>query len=60
MHLVELREDSDLADDTLLASLDGRVAAWWVPDSVVRLSRMPLAPTGKVDKMRLKSEYGGI
>jgi fatty-acyl-CoA synthase len=58
--LVELREDSELSDEALLGALDGRVASWWVPDTVVRLSRMPLAPTGKVDKMRLKSEYGGI
>jgi non-ribosomal peptide synthetase component E (peptide arylation enzyme) len=35
------------------------VAAWWVPDAVYRLPRMPLAPTGKIDKIRLRTEYGG-
>jgi acyl-CoA synthetase (AMP-forming)/AMP-acid ligase II len=49
----------EISDETLLGSLRGRVAAWWVPDAVYRLPRMPLASTGKIDKMRLRSEYGG-
>jgi hypothetical protein len=26
---------------------------------VIRLDEMPLAPTGKIDKMRLRVDYGG-
>ncbi|WP_417464844.1 AMP-binding protein [Kordiimonas sp.] len=57
--LVEMREQQMLSDEELLKPLNGRVASWWVPDDVVRLAQMPLAPTGKVDKMRLRQEYGG-
>ncbi|MBB5709943.1 AMP-binding protein [Sphingomonas xinjiangensis] len=55
--LVEVRAEQDVSDETLLASLRGRVAPWWIPDAVVRLPSMPLAPTGKIDKVRLRSQY---
>jgi fatty-acyl-CoA synthase len=48
----------EVSDEVLLASLRGRVASWWIPDAVFRLDRMPLASTGKIDKIRLRSEYG--
>jgi fatty-acyl-CoA synthase len=54
--LVETKDE--VSDEALLASLRGRVANWWIPDAVYRLPRMPLAATGKIDKIRLKSEYG--
>lgn len=54
--LVETKDE--VSDEALLASLRGRVANWWIPDAVYRLPRMPLAPTGKIDKIRLRSEYG--
>ena len=57
--IVEMRSGEHLSDEALLAPLRGLVAPWWVPNSVVRLDRMPLAATGKIDKMRLRSEYGG-
>lgn len=56
--LVELRNGRELSDEQLLAPLRGRVASWWIPDAVLRLSRMPTAATGKVDKLRLRSQYG--
>jgi fatty-acyl-CoA synthase len=56
--LVEMRKDEDLTDQQLLEPLKGRVASWWIPDEVVRLPKMPTAATGKVDKMRLRSQYG--
>lgn len=56
--LVELCRDEDLTDEELLAPLRGRVASWWIPDEVVRLSKMPTAATGKVDKSHLRSQYG--
>ncbi|MES2445352.1 MAG: AMP-binding protein [Pseudomonadota bacterium] len=57
--LVEMREHRPISDEALLAPLHGRVAPWWIPDAIVRLPQMPLASTGKIDKMRLRSEYGG-
>jgi fatty-acyl-CoA synthase len=56
--LVELREDQSISDAAMLDALREQVAPWWVPDKVIRLENMPLAPTGKIDKMRLRSEYG--
>jgi fatty-acyl-CoA synthase len=48
----------EIGDEALLASLRGRVASWWIPDAIFRVERMPLASTGKIDKIRLRSEYG--
>lgn len=57
--LVQLREDQDISDHDLLASLRGRVASWWIPDAVVRVPSMPLASTGKIDKIRLRAAFSG-
>ena len=56
--LVELRHGTEISDEALLGALEGRVANWWRPDEVLRLDNMPLAATGKIDKLRLRSEYG--
>lgn len=40
-----------------LAALLGRIADWWIPDQVVEIVAMPLAPTGKIDKRRLRDDY---
>jgi 3-(methylthio)propionyl---CoA ligase len=55
--LVELREAESLTDAALLESLRGRVASWWIPDEIVRLQNMPLAATGKIDKLRLRAVF---
>jgi 3-(methylthio)propionyl---CoA ligase len=57
--LVELRGNQTISDEALLDTLRGQVAPWWIPDAVIRLRHMPLASTGKIDKMRLRSEYCG-
>lgn len=56
---VELRPGTAVEDQSILSALKGRVASWWLPDSIERLPAMPLAPTGKIDKQRLRSEFGG-
>ena len=45
------------ADQDLLDALRGNVASWWIPDRVIQVASMPLAPTGKIDKNRLRAEY---
>lgn len=57
--LIEVRGQEPVSDEALLSSLEGRVAPWWVPDAIVRLDTMPLAATGKIDKRRLRAEFGG-
>ena len=56
--LVQMRGTVAISDEALLAPLRGTVAPWWLPDAIIRVPRMPLAPTGKIDKMRLRTEYG--
>lgn len=57
--VVELREHQTISDDALLGALRGKIASWWMPDAVIRLVHMPLASTGKIDKMLLRAKYGG-
>ena len=47
-----------IADDRLKTALKGRVADWWIPDRIERVEAMPLAATGKIDKVRLRALYG--
>lgn len=56
--LVEVSPDAPVDDEALLEPLKGRVASWWFPDAVYRLERMPLAATGKIDKLKLRADYG--
>ena len=57
--VVQLRAALALSDEALLAPLRGRVAPWWTPDEVIRVPSIPLSPTGKIDKARLRLEFGG-
>jgi acyl-CoA synthetase (AMP-forming)/AMP-acid ligase II len=57
--VVQTRNSAEISDEALLAPLRGKVASWWIPDEVIRVARMHLSPTGKIDKARLRTEYGG-
>jgi fatty-acyl-CoA synthase len=57
--VVELREGQSLSDSEIQRALDGRIPRWWMPDSVERLTRMPLAATGKIDKQLLRKSLVG-
>jgi len=57
--LVETCAGTGPADEELLQALRGAVPSWWIPDEIIRLERMPLAATGKIDKMRLRADFGG-
>ena len=56
--IVEIRDGEDLTDEAILESVRGRVASWWIPDAVLRVGTMPLASTGKIDKLSLRATYG--
>jgi acyl-CoA synthetase (AMP-forming)/AMP-acid ligase II len=56
--IVELRKGAHITDEALLEPLRARVANWWLPDAIVRVPAMPIAMTGKIDKARLRAEYG--
>jgi len=56
--VVEPRAGEALDSEALLETLRGKVARWWIPDCVTQVSAMPLASTGKIDKNRLRAEFG--
>ncbi|HEU4485559.1 MAG TPA: AMP-binding protein [Povalibacter sp.] len=56
--IVELRDGHQLSDEALLEALRPRVVKWWLPDAIVRVKAMPLALTGKIDKQKLRADYG--
>jgi acyl-CoA synthetase (AMP-forming)/AMP-acid ligase II len=55
--VVELSQGETGNARALIEALRGRVADWWLPDEVIQLPRMPLAATGKIDKVRLRADY---
>jgi len=55
--VVEPQKNHTLDDEALLNALRGNVADWWIPDQVIQVDHMPLAATGKIDKVRLRAEY---
>ncbi len=58
--IVEIRDGQEIRDDELLGMLRGRVPSWWLPDAVIRVPRIPLAATGKIDKRGLRAAFGGV
>jgi fatty-acyl-CoA synthase len=56
--VIEPRQGQVIEDAELKASLKGRVADWWIPDRIVRVPAMPLAATGKINKIQLRATYG--
>ncbi len=55
--IVEPRQGQVVDTQSLLASLRGKVADWWIPDDVEQIETMPLAATGKIDKIKLRADY---
>lgn len=56
--IVEMKDQISTTDEALLSPLQETVSSWWIPDEIIRLTTMPLAPTGKIDKNRLRHDYG--
>jgi 3-(methylthio)propionyl---CoA ligase len=44
--------------DEILAFYDGRIAKWQVPDDVVFTAELPHTATGKVQKLKLREQFG--
>lgn len=58
--LVELVAGQSATADELLQHLDGKIARWWMPDEVCFVEKIPLGPTGKIDKKRIRAELAGV
>jgi len=50
--------EPDLLTHDLLAHYAGKVARWWIPDSVVFVQELPRTATGKLLKSRIRELYG--
>ncbi|MBS0361651.1 MAG: AMP-binding protein, partial [Proteobacteria bacterium] len=57
--LVKLRSGATATPEEFLGFLEGKIARWWMPDDVLFLADIPLGPTGKVDKKRLRADLKG-
>jgi fatty-acyl-CoA synthase len=55
--IVEPRKGQTLDAASLIGVLRGKVADWWLPVQVAKIEAMPLAATGKIDKVRLRADY---
>ena len=54
--IVELLPGQTATSEEFLSHLEGRIARWWMPDEVRFVERIPLGPTGKIDKKRIRAE----
>jgi 3-(methylthio)propionyl---CoA ligase len=55
--IVEPRQGLSVDAEILLELLRGKVASWWIPEQILRIESMPLAATGKIDKIQLRADY---
>ncbi|CAN5298097.1 N/A [soil metagenome] len=56
--VIEPRQGQTIVDADVVAALKGKVADWWIPDRIVTVAAMPVAATGKIDKVALRTLYG--
>jgi acyl-CoA synthetase (AMP-forming)/AMP-acid ligase II len=56
--IVVRKRQADLTREELLAFYEGKIAKWWTPDDVIFVDAIPLGATGKVQKNRLRDQFG--
>ncbi|MFJ2114350.1 long-chain fatty acid--CoA ligase [Streptomyces sp. NPDC087850] len=56
--VVVLREGADTDEDSVLAALDGRLARYKIPKSVVFVGELPRSGAGKLLKLPIRRTYG--
>ncbi|GHG43104.1 fatty-acyl-CoA synthase [Sinomonas cellulolyticus] len=57
--IVTLREGATLTQDQVAKHLDGRLARYKIPKSVVFVEEMPRTASGKIRKAELRKQYAG-
>lgn len=53
---VMLRPEADATREDILASFEGKVSKWQIPDDVVFVDEIPLGATGKMQKLKLRED----
>ena len=56
MVVVVKRPGLELTREELLASYEGKIAKWQIPDDVIFTESIPLGATGKMQKMKLREQ----
>jgi len=56
--IVVKKPGQEVTREELLAFYEGKIAKWWTPDDVVFVDALPLGATGKVQKNKLREEFG--
>ena len=56
--IVVKKPGADVSRDEMLKFYEGKIAKWWTPDDVVFVDALPLGATGKVQKNKLRDEFG--
>jgi len=57
--IVETLPGANVTEQELLDSLRAQLSSWQVPDRVVFVGQLPRTSLGKLDKRRLREQYGG-
>ncbi len=56
--LVVVPAEGCAPDETsILASFKGKVADWWIPDTVTLVDEIPHTATGKISKTTLRKQF---
>ncbi|MDG6078078.1 AMP-dependent synthetase [Erythrobacter litoralis] len=56
--LIEPVEGRSPSDADLLSRIRETCPSWWLPDEIIAMNAVPLAATGKIDKLTLRREFG--
>jgi fatty-acyl-CoA synthase len=56
--VVQKKPGAEVTRDELLKFYDGKIAKWWTPDDVVFVDSIPLGATGKMQKNKLRTQFG--
>jgi len=58
--VVRSSDGQDVTAAEILASLEGKIAKWWMPDAVEFVDELPHTATGKVQKLKLREQFSGF
>jgi fatty-acyl-CoA synthase len=56
--VVMVKPGATLTREELIKFYEGKIAKWWTPDDVVFVDAIPLGATGKVQKNKLREQFG--
>ena len=56
--VIETYEGVELTLESVRSHLKGKIPDWWIPSDLKVVDSMPLAATGKIDKVALRDTFG--